>query len=185
MIEIKDLKVNFGEQEVLRGIDWFITPKSRIGLVGDNGAGKTTLLRVLAGGADHEGTITMPKGHAVGYLPQDLVEIKELPLIEYLKERAGLTELSCELAACEQRMSLLGENDPAVKGLLSEHERLQRLFESKGGFGFEVEAKQVLKGLGFAPERDAERLTSEFSGGWKMRIALAALLPLALGHHAA
>ena len=176
MIEIKDLKVNFGEQEVLRGIDWFITPKSRIGLVGDNGAGKTTLLRVLAGSADYEGTITMPKGHSVGYLPQDLVEIGELPLAEYLKGRAGLTEISQRLAECEQRMSALAEDDPSVKGLLSEHERLQRLFESKGGFGFDVEAKQVLKGLGFAPERDAARLTSEFSGGWKMRIALAALL---------
>ena len=176
MIEIKDLKVNFGEQEVLRGIDWFITPKSRIGLVGDNGAGKTTLLRVLAGISDYEGSITMPKGHVVGYLPQDLVEIKEVPLIEYLKDRAGLTRISRELAECEQRMSALAENAPALRGLLSEYERLQRIFESKGGFGFDIEAKQVLKGLGFAPERDAERLTAEFSGGWKMRIALAALL---------
>ncbi|MDO5115167.1 MAG: ATP-binding cassette domain-containing protein [Synergistaceae bacterium] len=176
MIEIKGLKVNFGEQEVLRGIDWFITPRSRIGLVGDNGAGKTTLLRVLAGEADCDGLIAMPKGHRVGYLPQDLVEVKDMPLLDYLRERAGLTELSAELAGCEQRMSAAGESDAELRRLLAEHDRLQRLFEAKGGFSFDVEAKQVLKGLGFAPERDAERRTSEFSGGWKMRIALAALL---------
>ena len=105
MIEIRDLKIHFGEQEVLRGIDWFITPKSRIGLVGDNGAGKTTLLRALTGAADYEGTISMPKGHAVGYLPQDLVEIKEMPLMDYLKESAGLSELSRQLADCERSMS--------------------------------------------------------------------------------
>ena len=173
MIEIKGLKVRFGEQEVLRGevlrgIDWFIPPKSRVGLVGGNGAGKTTLLRVLAGEADYEGSISMPKGHAVGYLPQDLVEVKDEVLLDYLRERAGLTDIAARLADCEERMS--AASGDAVKPLLSEHDRLQREFEAKGG------AKQVMKGLGFAPERDASRRTSEFSGGWKMRIALAALL---------
>ena len=176
MIEIRDLKIHFGEQEVLRGIDWFITPKSRIGLVGDNGAGKTTLLRALTGAADYEGTISMPKGHAVGYLPQDLVEIKEMPLMDYLKESAGLSELSRQLADCERSMSGAEAAGGGLRALLSQHERLQRSFEAKGGFEFEIEAKRVLHGLGFAPERDASRVTSEFSGGWKMRVAMAALL---------
>ena len=59
MIEIKGLKVRFGEQTLDRVLDWFIPPKSRVGLVGGNGAGKTTLLRVLAGEADYEGSISM------------------------------------------------------------------------------------------------------------------------------
>lgn len=176
MIEIKDLRVNFGEQVVLAGVNWFITPRSRIGLVGENGAGKTTLLRVLAGQADYDGSINMPKDHTVGYLPQDLVEIRELPLIDYLREHAGLTKITADLADCEHRMSSLSPEDPGLRSLLSEHERLQREFEARGGFAFDIEAKQVLRGLGFHPEKDAPRLTSEFSGGWKMRIALAALL---------
>lgn len=177
MIEIKDLQVNFGEQVVINCLDWFITPKSRIGLVGDNGAGKTTMLRMLAGEAEPDGgTISMPKDHTVGYLPQDLVEIDNVPLLDYLKRRAGLEKLSAELTETERKLSSLDENSPMLKSLLSLHERLQRNFEAKGGFGFDIEAKQVLKGLGFRPERDSLRLTSEFSGGWKMRIALAALL---------
>ncbi|MBR4400294.1 MAG: ABC-F family ATP-binding cassette domain-containing protein [Synergistes sp.] len=176
MIEIKGLKINFGEQEVLRGIDWFITPKSRIGLVGDNGAGKTTFLRALAGTADYEGTITMPKGCAVGYLPQDLVEIKAMPLLDHLRECAGLTELIHRTSECEHLMSGADKDADGLHSLLSQYDRLQRQFEAKGGFEFETEAKRVLHGLGFAPERDASRMTSEFSGGWKMRIAIAALL---------
>ena len=140
MIEIKGLKVRFGEQEVLRGIDWFIPPKSRVGLVGGNGAGKTTLLRVLAGEADYEGSISMPKGHAVGYLPQDLVEVKDEVLLDYLRERAGLTDIAARLADCEERMS--AASGDAVKPLLAEHDRLQREFEAKGGFGFDVEASR-------------------------------------------
>ena len=135
------------------------------------------MLRMLAGEAEPDGgTISMPKDHTVGYLPQDLVEIDNVPLLDYLKRRAGLEKLSAELAETERKLSSLDENSPMLKSLLSLHERLQRNFEAKGGFGFDIEAKQVLKGLGFRPERDSLRLTSEFSGGWKMRIALAALL---------
>ena len=177
LLEIKGLKVRFGEQVVLDGVDWFVTPKSRVGLVGDNGAGKTTLLRVIAGAEEYDdGSISMPNGHYVGYLPQDLIEIDDLPLMAYLKRRAGLEKLSLALAEAEHRMAGLDEDSPELRRLLSEHERLQREFEAQGGFGFDVEARQVLKGLGFRPERDDKRLTSEFSGGWKMRIALAALL---------
>ena len=135
------------------------------------------MLRMLAGEAEPDGgTISMPKDHTVGYLPQDLVEIDNVPLLDYLKRRAGLEKLSAELTETERKLSSLDENSPMLKSLLSLHERLQRNFEAKGGFGFDIEAKQVLKGLGFRPERDSLRLTSEFSGGWKMRIALAALL---------
>ena len=135
------------------------------------------MLRMLAGEAEPDGgTISMPKDHTVGYRPQDLVGIDNVPLLDYLKRRAGLEKLSAELTETERKLSSLDENSPMLKSLLSLHERLQRNFEAKGGFGFDIEAKQVLKGLGFRPERDSLRLTSEFSGGWKMRIALAALL---------
>ena len=145
--------------------------------MGDNGAGKTTMLRVLAGVAEYaDGTINMPKGHTVGYLPQDLVEIDDIRLIDYLKRHAGLEELTSALTEAEHTLSSLEENSPQLKSALAAHERLQREFEAKGGFGFDVEATQVLKGLGFRPEKDKNRLTSEFSGGWKMRVSLAALL---------
>ena len=177
LIDIKGLTVNFGEQTVFSEIDWFITPKSRIGLVGDNGAGKTTMLRVIAASAEPSGgTISIPKDFAIGYLPQDLIEIDDIPLISYLKRKAGLEFLADELLRLEHELADIDENSPLLKSTLSAHEKLQREFEARGGFNFESEAKRVLKGLGFRPERDALRLASEFSGGWKMRIALSALL---------
>lgn len=116
LIEIKGLCVNFGEQEVLRDIDWFITPKSRVGLVGDNGAGKTTMLRLIAGIEEpSDGTIVMPKGHTVGYLPQDLVEIENVSLIDYLKKHAGLESLSIKLRKVEHELSLLSEDSSVLK----------------------------------------------------------------------
>ena len=99
-----------------------------------------------------------------------------MPLLGYLKRKAGLEALAAKLSDTEHEMASLGEGSHELRPMLREHERLQREFEASGGFGFDVEAKQVLKGLGFRPEEDAERMTSEFSGGWKMRIALAALL---------
>lgn len=135
------------------------------------------MLRVIAGESEYDrGSLTIPRDHKVGYLPQDLVEIDEMPLLDYLKRRAGLEELAVRLSETEHSMTSLDENSQELKTVLAVHERLQREFEAKGGFGFDVNARQVLKGLGFRPEENAERLTSEFSGGWKMRVALAALL---------
>ncbi len=99
-----------------------------------------------------------------------------MPLLDHLKRKAGLEALAAKLSKTEHEMGSLEEDSPELRPMLREHERLQREFEASGGFGFDVEAKQVLKGLGFRPEEDATRMTSEFSGGWKMRIALAALL---------
>lgn len=177
LITICGLKLAFGERVIFNGIDWQITPKSKIGLVGANGAGKTTLLRVLSGEVEpDDGSVGMPAGSAVGFLPQDLVEIDDIPLLDYLRRQAGLEKLSAALASAEQAMSELSEQAPGLRQLLAEHERLQREFDARGGFGFETEARQVLKGLGFRPEKDELRPTGEFSGGWKMRVALAALL---------
>lgn len=177
LIDIRGLSINFGEQEVLKNIDWFITPKSRIGLVGDNGAGKTTILRLIAGEQEPtDGSVFMPKNQTVGYLPQDLIEIENMPLINYLKKRAGLDLLDKKLRAVERELSLLSEDSPLLEKTLSRHEHLQKKFEAKEGFNFEIKAIQILKGLGFHPEKDLERMTAEFSGGWKMRVALASLL---------
>lgn len=177
LINISGLKLAFGEQEVLKGIDWQITPISRIALVGANGAGKTTLMRVIAGAAVADaGSVAMPRTWAVGFLPQDLAEIEDMPLLDYLRKQAGLESTGKELARVEQEMSDLAPDSVELKKLLNGHERLQREFDAKGGFGFDAGARQVLRGLSFHPETDASRLTSEFSGGWKMRVALAALL---------
>lgn len=178
MITIRGLKINFGEQVVLNGTDWFIAPKSRVGLVGGNGAGKTTMLRVLAGLQEYDDGSVVFSGKAArtGYLPQDLVEIDDAQLLSFLYTSAGLDEIKKKMERAEAELAELEENSPELCGRLAVYEKLQREFDARGGYKFETEAAKVLKGLGFRPEHDIKRRTSEFSGGWKMRIALAALL---------
>lgn len=173
MIDIKNLKLSFGEQIIFRGLNLQITDNARIGIVGPNGAGKTTLLRVLMGEVEpDDGLIERSKNITVGYLPQDLIEIESLPLMEYLKHKAGISEIESKLRMIEERLS---DSNANHDDLLNEYTRLERRFENVGGFAFESIAMKVLHGLGFV-KGDESKNTHDFSGGWKMRIAMAALL---------
>ena len=173
MINIKNLQLSFGEKIIFRNLDLQVKDNARIGLVGVNGAGKTTLLRIITGELESDsGIIERSKNLTVGYLPQDLIELEPVPLMQYLRDRAGLSQLESRLRDIENKLAANPDNHEA---LLNEHSRLEHKFESIGGFAFESEAHRVLHGLGFT-SGDSEKNCLDFSGGWQMRIAIAALL---------
>ncbi|MGD0277287.1 MAG: ABC-F family ATP-binding cassette domain-containing protein [Syntrophales bacterium] len=171
MIIIKNLSLSFGDRRIFDNVSWTIPENGRFGIVGDNGTGKTTLFRAILGLVEiDQGTIEIPSRYrsAIGYLPQDLAELKPIPLIDFLKHARGLDEIEQTLADCERQFSI---HSSAVK---TYEDALSR-FQVLDGYAFEARARQVLKGLGFN-ECDADRNCSEFSGGWKMRIMLASIL---------
>jgi ATP-binding cassette subfamily F protein 3 len=144
--------------------------------VGPNGAGKTTLLRALAGEAVLDGGRLEIEGNpTLGYLPQDLAEIPSGTVLEALKKRTGIGALEGSLATVEAEIASLRPGSGGAGALYAEHDRLQREYQARDGYRFEAEAARVLDGLGFEPG-DWARPASEFSGGWKMRLLLAALL---------
>ena len=173
MIDIRNLTLSFGEHKIFSGLNLQIPNTARLGIVGANGAGKTTLLRVLMGEVEPDsGSVERSRGLTVGCLPQDLAELAPLPLMSFLKDRAGVSKIESKLRNIEERLSSSPENH---EELLREHSRLERRFEDCGGFAFESIAMKILKGLGFR-KGDEEKNCHDFSGGWKMRIAMAALL---------
>ena len=173
MIDIKNLSLSFGEHVIFRGLNLQITNTARLGIVGSNGAGKTTLLRVITGDIEADGgVIERSRGLTVGYLPQDLAELEPVPLMQYLKDKAGISVIESKLRGVEEKLSQSSANH---EELLQEHSRLERRFEDSGGFAFEAMAMKVLHGLGFRKGDEAKNC-ADFSGGWKMRIAMAGLL---------
>ena len=194
MIYLKNISLAFGDRTLFEDWTWPITERSRIGLVGDNGAGKTTLLKAILGMVELDGgTIDIPdrKNRTIAYLPQDLVEIEPVPLMEYLKNRCGLTALETGMGNCEKLIAALPAGPQGGKGekegewlaeiegrhekILREYDRIVAVYQAKEGYAFEARAKQVLKGFGFR-EQDFLKRCDEFSGGWKMRILLAVIL---------
>src|SRR5437879_4586237 len=158
MIALDGVSKGYGGQQLLQDCTWRIGRGERIGLVGPNGAGKTTLCRILASVEETDaGRVHRDSGVTVGYLPQEVTTGEDRTVLaEALSGFDEVWRLEAELEA-------YGE--------------IQHRFEALGGYRLEAEAKIILGGLGFAPDA-VHRPLAEFSGGWRMRAALARLLLL-------
>ncbi|MBI5014437.1 MAG: ABC-F family ATP-binding cassette domain-containing protein [Deltaproteobacteria bacterium] len=173
MIDALDLRKSYGPQSLLAGASFKISPGEHLGLVGPNGSGKTTLLRLLAGEESPDaGEVARRRGLSVGYLTQELEAGLGVPLRTYVEDVAEeLRSLEEDLRDAEARLAR-GEHDPQ---LLERYGLDQARFEHLGGYRLGAEAERILAGLGFR-EDDFDRPLSSFSGGWRMRGALARLL---------
>ncbi len=177
MIQFSGAGKRFGHKLLFEDLDWMITPKDRVGLVGANGTGKSTLLKVLGGMESLDyGTLTIGKGVSAGYLPQDGLTLSGKSVFhECMAVFSNLRDIEIELESLTHRM---GEIDPASEEYSRVADRFHRLdseFRARDGYTTEAKVGTVLNGLGFRKE-DWTRRTEEFSGGWQMRIALAKLL---------
>ena len=175
MIQLEGIAKGYAGQPILRDLSWRIPARERIGLVGPNGAGKTTLCRLLAGVEDpDDGRITRPRETTVGYLPQEAAgHPAGSVLVEALAGFDDVWRLEREMEEVAGRLAAAGgaESD----ALTARYGDLQHRFEALGGYRLETEAKAILGGLGFR-SADFPRPLTEFSGGWRMRAALARLL---------
>jgi ATP-binding cassette subfamily F protein 3 len=177
VIRVNNLKYSIGARVLFSGLNWTLGPGDRVALVGPNGAGKTTLIRVLLGEYTPEvGNLVVSKGTRLGYLPQEAAERFDGTVLDRTMEaHRHLLEMREELDEIYRDLSRLPESDPTMESLLDRAGELQHHLEMSDEHALEPEARRVLAGLGFSPE-DQERPLAEFSGGWRMRAALAALL---------
>jgi len=178
LIYLNNISLAFADRRIFDNIAWMIPEKSRIGLVGDNGTGKTTLFKAILGMIDlDEGAIEIPnrKNRTIGYLPQDLVELEPLPLIDYLREKSGITTVERTLKDYEIKMSQCNTESAEYHTMMKEYEQTAARFHVCEGYRFDAKAKQILNGFGFR-DKDFSKNCMEFSGGWKMRILIALIL---------
>ena len=178
MISVNNLSLYFGGQDVFSNISFMINKGDKIGLVGKNGAGKSTLLNLLSKNlSPNSGGISIPNGLVVGYLTQDLDFEDGRTVLEEAKTAFDyLNEIKVKLNHVNQQVSERTDYESqSYLDLLTELHDLDERFRMSGGNDIESEINQVLSGLGFT-QYDLNRQTSEFSGGWRMRVELAKIL---------
>ncbi|MDZ7690564.1 MAG: ABC-F family ATP-binding cassette domain-containing protein [Balneolaceae bacterium] len=178
MLALENISLTLGDRQLFDSIGFLINPGERVGLVGPNGAGKSTLLRLIAGQMEPDaGEVKLSKSATVGYLPQDGVDPDpSLTVLEEVENAfSDLQELEERTLQQQQKLSRLESGTKEYKQTLQRVGKLQDRLEQSGAYELEADIEKVLMGLGFS-KKDFSRYTSEFSGGWLMRIALAKLL---------
>ena len=178
MVNLSHIRVTFGERIIFNNEDFLLRPGDKVGLVGPNGAGKTTLFKVISGvEKPDEGTVSMDPGTVIGYFSQEVGEMSGRSALEEVLAGAGrVFEVGREMASLEHRMS--DPAGPALSGAeMDRYGELQMEFQRGNGYDLENNAQAILTGLGIGKDRYHQPVES-FSGGWKMRIALARILLL-------
>ena len=178
MISVEGLTVEFSVKPLFKDVSFVVNNRDRIALVGKNGAGKSTMLKILCGKQKPTaGNVSVPSGTTVGYLPQVMVLEDDTTVKEEARKAfADNTELKARVEQLNNELSERTDYESEdymalVERFTHEHERYLML----GGNNYEAELERTLIGLGFN-RNDLDRPTSEFSGGWRMRIELAKIL---------
>jgi len=178
MVHLSNIMKQHGSQLLFRDASFQILPGTRTGLVGPNGAGKTTIFRIIAGQEEVDaGELIIPKRTTVGYFSQDVGEMSgRSALDEVLATCGAAVRLAAEMKEMEAGMCE-PLPDEEMTALLERYGNAVEEFEHLGGYDLDTRAQTVLTGLGIGPDRFHQPVES-FSGGWKMRIALAGILTL-------
>ena len=178
MISVENLTVEFSARPLFHDVSFVVNDHDRIALVGKNGAGKSTLLKILCGlQRPTSGTVNVPSGETIGYLPQvmklsDDTTVRE----ETRKAFAGHTEMKARLDRMQREMAQRTDYESeSYLELIDSFTQAQDRFMMMGGDNYEAAMERTLTGLGFE-RTDFDRPTREFSGGWRMRIELAKIL---------
>lgn len=178
MISVDGLTVEFGGSALFSDVSFVINEKDRIALMGKNGAGKSTLLKILAGVREpSRGKVSAPKDTVIAYLPQHLMTEDGRTVFEETAQAfAHLHEMEAEIAELNKQLETRTdyESDSYME-LIERVSTLSEKFYSIEEINYDADKEKTLLGLGFKRE-DFDRQTSEFSGGWRMRIELAKLL---------
>ena len=178
MISIDNLSVEFSARPLFSDVSYVINDKDRIALVGKNGAGKSTMLKIIAGLQEPTGgVVSVPRDTSIAYLPQvmvlsDVCSVRE----ETEKAFSHIHEMQRELTRLNNQMAERTDYESEdYMQLVERFSHLDERFQMMGGMNYHAEMERTLQGLGFR-RSDFDRPTSEFSGGWRMRIELAKLL---------